>query len=71
MSDTGLTPAEAAAAAMQRSVFGDDAEANSPVEPTKTVEPQREELSDFIEPLGCSSTTRQRSVGSTPVPLNV
>ncbi|MDM7958536.1 MAG: AarF/ABC1/UbiB kinase family protein [Synechococcus sp. WH 8007] len=52
MSDTGLTPAEAAAAAMQRSVFGDDAEANTPAEPTKTVEPQREELSDFIEAAG-------------------
>ena len=52
MSDTGLTPAEAAAAAMQRSVFGDDAEPNTPAEPTKTVEPQREELSDFIEAAG-------------------
>ena len=52
MSDTGLTPAEAAAAAMQRSVFGDDAEPNTPSEPSKTVEPQREELSDFIEAAG-------------------
>lgn len=52
MSETGLTPAEAAAAAMQRSVFGDDAEPNTPAKPTKTVEPQREELSDFIEAAG-------------------
>ncbi|WP_415399163.1 ABC1 kinase family protein [Synechococcus sp. W4D4] len=52
MSDTSLTPAEAAAAAMQRSVFGDDAEPNTPVEPTQTVEPHREELSDFIEASG-------------------
>ena len=52
MSDTSLTPAEAAAAAMQRSVFGDDAEPNTPVEPARTVEPQREELSDFIEASG-------------------
>ena len=52
MSDTGLTPAEAAAAAMQRSVFGDAAEPNTPAEPSKTVEPQREELSDFIEAAG-------------------
>ncbi|UPM49278.1 AarF/ABC1/UbiB kinase family protein [Synechococcus sp. A10-1-5-1] len=52
MSDTSLTPAEAAAAAMQRSVFGDDAEPNTSVEPARTVEPQREELSDFIEASG-------------------
>ncbi len=52
MSDTGLTPAEAAAAAMQRSVLGDDAESNTPTEKTKTLEPQREELSDFIEAAG-------------------
>lgn len=37
---------------MQRSVFGDDAEPNTPAKPTKTVEPQREELSDFIEAAG-------------------
>ena len=52
MSDTGLTPAEAAAAAMQRSVFGDDPETNTAAEPTPIAEPQREELSDFIEASG-------------------
>lgn len=52
MSDTGLTPAEAAAAAMQRSVFGDAAEPITAAEPTQTAEPQREELSDFIEASG-------------------
>ena len=52
MSDTGLTPAEAAAAAMQRNVFGDESETNTPAEPPPLVEAQREELSDFIEAAG-------------------